>query len=133
MAQERIGFVGLGLMGHGMAANIVAKGYGLTVYAHRNRAPVEDLVSKGASEAGSLAELAAASDIVFLCLTGSPQVAEVVAANPSEWERYVGGDDKLTGFFTGAVFTLEYFTNASLPVAGSWSSVRTAIGEGSRP
>jgi 3-hydroxyisobutyrate dehydrogenase-like beta-hydroxyacid dehydrogenase len=80
MAQERIGFVGLGLMGHGMAANIVAKGYGLTVYAHRNRAPVEDLVSKGASEAGSLAELAAASDIVFLCLTGSPQVAEVVAA-----------------------------------------------------
>lgn len=79
MDKERIGFVGVGLMGHGMAKNIVEKGFPLTVVAHRNRAPVDDLVARGAREAGSLAELAEASDIVVLCVTGSPQVEAAVA------------------------------------------------------
>ncbi len=78
--QLRIGFAGLGLMGQGMAANIVGKGFPLTVLGHRNRAPIEDLVARGATEARDAAALAAASDVIFLCLTGSPQVAEVVAA-----------------------------------------------------
>ena len=78
MTKERIGFVGVGLMGHGMAKNIVAKGYDLTVLGHRNRAPVEDLVKRGAKEAKSARELAEASDIVFICVTGSPQVEAVV-------------------------------------------------------
>ena len=42
---QRIGFIGAGLMGHGMAKNIVEKGYELTVLAHRNRAPIEDLLA----------------------------------------------------------------------------------------
>ncbi|MGQ0566477.1 MAG: NAD(P)-dependent oxidoreductase [Gemmobacter sp.] len=75
----RIGFVGLGLMGHGMATNILAKGYPLTVIAHRNRAPLEDLVAKGATEAADMADLARRSDIILMCLTGSPEVASVVA------------------------------------------------------
>lgn len=75
----RIGFIGLGLMGHGMATNILTKGYALTGIAHRNRAPLQDLVAKGAVEATSIEDLARASDIIFLCLTGSPEVAEVVA------------------------------------------------------
>ena len=78
MSKERIGFVGVGLMGHGMAKNIVEKGYVLTVLGHRNRAPVEDLVKRGAKEATSARELAEASDIVFICVTGSPQVEAVV-------------------------------------------------------
>ena len=78
--RERVGFVGIGLMGQGMAKNIVEKGYGLTTIAHRNRAPLDDLLTRGAVEAASLVDLAAASDIVFLCLTGSPQVEAVVAA-----------------------------------------------------
>lgn len=78
MTQEQIGFAGLGLMGHGMAKNIVEKGYPLTVTAHRNRAPVDDLIGRGAVEA-SLEELAARSTIIFLTLPGSPQVAEAVA------------------------------------------------------
>ena len=78
MTQERIGFVGLGLMGHGMAKNIVEKGYALTVTAHRNRVPVEDLIARGAVEA-SLEDLAKASTIIFLTLPGSPQVSETVA------------------------------------------------------
>jgi len=76
---ERIGFVGVGLMGHGMAANILKGGYPVTVIAHRNRAPVEDLVVRGAAEAGSLADLAGASDVVFVCAPGSPQVEAIVA------------------------------------------------------
>ena len=76
---EKIGFVGIGLMGQGMAKNIVEKGFSLQVIAHRNRAPLEDLVARGAVEAASLQALAAACDIIFLCLTGSPQVEAVVA------------------------------------------------------
>jgi 3-hydroxyisobutyrate dehydrogenase-like beta-hydroxyacid dehydrogenase len=77
-AQQRIGFIGLGMMGHGMAKNLVTKGFPLTVVGHRNRAPVEDLTKLGAKEAKSAAELAQACDIVFVCVTGSPQVEETV-------------------------------------------------------
>ena len=75
---ETIGFLGLGLMGHGMARNIVEKGYALTVAAHRNRAPIEDLVSRGAVEVRTPREVAERSSIVFLCVTGSPQVEALV-------------------------------------------------------
>ncbi len=78
-AKPRIGFVGLGLMGHGMATNILAKGYALTGIAHRNRVPLDDLVARGAVEAADMADLARRSDIVFLCLTGSPEAEAVVA------------------------------------------------------
>lgn len=80
MSQTQVGFVGLGLMGQGMAANIVAKGYPLSVYAHRNRSPIEDLIARGATEATSLADLASGCAVIFLCLSGSPQVEDVVAA-----------------------------------------------------
>jgi hypothetical protein len=75
---ERVGFVGLGLMGHGMAKNLVEKGFPLTVLAHRNRRPVDDLVARGAVEATSPADLARASDVVVLCVTGSPQVEAIL-------------------------------------------------------
>ncbi len=78
MDKPRIGFVGLGLMGHGMARNLVTKGYPLAVRAHRNRKPLEDLVAAGAREVPSNADLARDNDIVFLCVTGAPQVEEVV-------------------------------------------------------
>jgi 3-hydroxyisobutyrate dehydrogenase-like beta-hydroxyacid dehydrogenase len=79
MSKERIGFIGTGLMGHGMAANICKAGFPLTVIAHSNRAPVEDLVSKGATEAATLADLAAASTIIHICAPGSPQVEAIIA------------------------------------------------------
>jgi 3-hydroxyisobutyrate dehydrogenase-like beta-hydroxyacid dehydrogenase len=78
MDKPRIGFVGIGLMGHGMAKNLVTKGYPLTLRIHRNRKPAEDLLAAGAKEVASYADLAKASDIVFLCVTGAPQVEEVV-------------------------------------------------------
>lgn len=69
-----VGFVGVGLMGHGMAKNLVSKGWPLVVLGHRKREPVEHLKSLGAREAATPRELAAQCEIVHLCVTGSPQV-----------------------------------------------------------
>jgi 3-hydroxyisobutyrate dehydrogenase-like beta-hydroxyacid dehydrogenase len=79
----RIGFIGAsGLMGHGMARNLLAKGHSLTLAVHRNRDRVADLLAAGATETASAKEVAAASDLVFICVTGSPQVeASVNGAN----------------------------------------------------
>jgi 3-hydroxyisobutyrate dehydrogenase-like beta-hydroxyacid dehydrogenase len=74
-----IGFIGAsGMMGHGMARNLQAKGHALTLTVHRNRDRVADLLEGGASEALSAADLAARSDLVFICVTGSPQVEACV-------------------------------------------------------
>ena len=77
---ERVGFAGLGYMGHGMAHNILTKGYPLAVLPHRKREAVENLVAKGATEVNSATALAEASDVIVLCLTASPQVEEVIQA-----------------------------------------------------
>src|SRR5437588_5401055 len=76
--KPRVGFIGLGLMGHGMAKNLAAKGFPLTVRVHRNRKAAEDILAAGAREARTNAELANSSDVVILCVTGSPQVEEIV-------------------------------------------------------
>ena len=75
---EQIGFIGVGRMGHGMAANLLAKGFPLTVLGHQNHAPVEDLVARGAREGATVRELAEKCAVVFLCVTGSPQVEAIV-------------------------------------------------------
>jgi 3-hydroxyisobutyrate dehydrogenase-like beta-hydroxyacid dehydrogenase len=74
--KERIGFIGVGLMGEGMASNLVRKGWPLTVLAHRKREAIDRLIALGASEAPTARALAEASDIVILCVTGSPQVEQ---------------------------------------------------------
>jgi 3-hydroxyisobutyrate dehydrogenase-like beta-hydroxyacid dehydrogenase len=75
---SKLGFVGVGLMGHGMASHLLAKGHEVTIIANRNRGPVDDLVSKGAREAKTLAELARGRDGVFICVATSEQVRQVV-------------------------------------------------------
>jgi 3-hydroxyisobutyrate dehydrogenase-like beta-hydroxyacid dehydrogenase len=76
--RETIGFIGLGLMGHGMAKNIVEKGFPLIVTGHRNRAPIDDLVHRGATEVSSARQVAERAGIVFLCVTGSREVEAVI-------------------------------------------------------
>ncbi|MCE9658063.1 MAG: NAD(P)-dependent oxidoreductase [Burkholderiales bacterium] len=74
-----IGFIGAsGLMGHGMAKHLRAKGHELSVTVHRNRERLADLLAAGATEAATPAALAASCEIVFLCVTGSPQVEAAV-------------------------------------------------------
>lgn len=74
MTIKRVGLIGVGLMGHGIGKNILKKGFELTVMAHRNREPIDDLVKLGAKELGSPHAVAKASDMVILCVTGTPQV-----------------------------------------------------------
>ena len=78
MDKPRIGFIGIGLMGHGIAKNLVTKGFPLTVRVNRNRAPLADLLAAGAKEVKTNAEVARNADIVFLCVTGAPQVEEII-------------------------------------------------------
>ena len=78
MSKARIGFVGIGLMGHGIAKNLVTKGHPLTVRVNRNRKPLEDLLAAGAKEVATNADVARDADIVFLCVTGAPQVEEII-------------------------------------------------------
>jgi 3-hydroxyisobutyrate dehydrogenase-like beta-hydroxyacid dehydrogenase len=78
MGKPRIGMIGLGLMGHGIAKNLVTKGFPLTVRVHRNRKPLEDLVAAGAKEVKTNADVARVSDVVILCVTGAPEVDDIV-------------------------------------------------------
>lgn len=79
MMKERIGFAGLGFMGHGLAKNVVEKGWPLAVVGHRRREAVEDLKQRGATEVESPRALAETCDVVVLCVTGSPQVEALIS------------------------------------------------------
>ena len=72
---ERLGFVGLGIMGSGMASNLVDKGHRLTVW---NRTPSKAEAIPGATVADSPAELAETVDIVMVCVSDSPDVVAVL-------------------------------------------------------
>ena len=73
----KIGFIGAGYMGYGMALNLVNK-YDLTVFAHKNRKPIDDLVQKGAKEATDLEELASLSKVIIMCVTNTPVALDVI-------------------------------------------------------
>ena len=77
--KERIGYIGVGLMGHGAAKNILEKGgHPLTIMGHRNREPVDDLVRRGAAEVATAADVARNADIVFMSLPSSAEVEALV-------------------------------------------------------
>ncbi|MYG25840.1 MAG: NAD(P)-dependent oxidoreductase, partial [Boseongicola sp. SB0677_bin_26] len=78
MTKPAVGMIGVGLMGRGIAKNIVEAGYPLTVVAHRRREAVDDLVARGAAEASGVKELAERSEIIHICVTGSAEVEELV-------------------------------------------------------
>src|ERR1700722_18854944 len=74
---DRIGFVGLGRMGKGMASNLQKKGFVLTVF-DLQETPLADLEKLGAKRAKSFAELVQNSDVVLTVLPGSPEVEAAV-------------------------------------------------------
>lgn len=75
---KHIGVIGAsGLMGHGIAKNLQAKGFDVSLTVHRNTERVADLLAAGAKQVGSPAELGAC-DAVVICVTGSPQVEETL-------------------------------------------------------
>ncbi len=74
---ERIGFIGLGIMGRGMARNLLNAGFSLTVW-NRTAARMDELVDAGARAGSSPADVATQSDIVFICVSDTPDVETVV-------------------------------------------------------
>jgi 3-hydroxyisobutyrate dehydrogenase len=74
---ERIGFIGLGIMGGGMARNLLKAGFDLTVW-NRTASRMQPLVDAGAHPATSPAALAAECDIVITCVSDTPDVESVI-------------------------------------------------------
>ena len=74
---ERVGFIGLGIMGRPMAHHLLQAGFPLIVHS-RSPGPVQALAAAGAEAARSSAEVAAASTIVITMLPDTPDVDEVV-------------------------------------------------------
>lgn len=77
---ERIGFIGLGIMGRGMAHNLLQAGFPLRVW-NRTASRVEPFVEAGAEAGDSPADVAAHSDIIVVCVSDTPDVEEVVLGN----------------------------------------------------
>ena len=77
MSGERVGFIGLGIMGKPMARHLLDAGFPMTVHS-RSAGPVDELVEAGASRAGSPAEVAAASDVVITMLPDTPDAEQVL-------------------------------------------------------
>jgi 3-hydroxyisobutyrate dehydrogenase len=80
MADERIGFIGLGIMGRGMSRNLLDAGLALTVW-NRTSERAREIVDAGATLAGSPAEVAEASDIVVTCVSDTPDVEQVLTGD----------------------------------------------------
>ncbi|MFJ3820607.1 2-hydroxy-3-oxopropionate reductase [Streptomyces nodosus] len=76
-APRKIAFIGLGIMGSPMAANLVKAGHTVTGY-NRSRPAVDKLVAAGGKGAGSVAEAVADAEIVITMVPADPQVEEVV-------------------------------------------------------
>ena len=75
-----IGFIGLGVMGAAMARNLIKAGFKVTVH-NRSRGKVDGLVREGATDGGSPAGVAKASEIVLLCVPDTPDVERVLFGN----------------------------------------------------
>jgi 3-hydroxyisobutyrate dehydrogenase len=74
---EKIGFIGLGIMGQGMAHNILKAGFPLTVW-NRTASKMEPLVEAGAQAASDPADVAAKSDVIVICVSDTPDVEAVI-------------------------------------------------------
>lgn len=88
-----IGMIGIGMMGHGIASNLLKHGHHLTVLEHPGNQPLDTLLAAGAQTCRTPQALAAQSDIIILCVTGTPQVEAVL----------LGDDGVLKGLRPGTV------------------------------
>ena len=104
MSKPTIGFMGLGLMGGAMVGRLQDQGYAVNVIANRTRTYVDQAIARGATEVSTAKELAAASDIVMLCMDTSANVEA----------RMRGADGVIAGLKPGAV-VIDFGT--SLPAS----------------
>ena len=74
----QVGMIGVGLMGHGIALNVLKGGFSLVMMDHPGNQPTDDLKGMGAGYQDTPKAVAAESDLLILCLTGSAQVEAVL-------------------------------------------------------
>lgn len=91
MSDRSIGFIGLGIMGGPMAANLVEAGYEVIGY-NRSDEPVEELVAEGGMASESAADVAGRSDVIILCLPDSAVVEAVMHASDGVISGLEGGE-----------------------------------------
>lgn len=104
MTKPAIGFIGLGLMGSAMVERLQAMGYDVTITPNRSRPNIDAAVARGATEVATARDVAAASDIVMLCMDTSDSVEA----------RMRGDDGVIAGLRNGAV-VIDFGT--SLPAS----------------
>jgi len=104
MSKPNIGFIGLGLMGSAMVGRLQDVGYNVTVTANRSRPNIDAAVARGAVEVATARDVAAASDIVMLCMDTSASVER----------RMRGSDGIIAGLRNGAT-VIDFGT--SLPAS----------------
>ncbi len=75
---KKIGVIGVGIMGQGIASNLLKHGHSLVLLEHGGNQPLDVLIASGATTATRASALAAQVEIVLLCVTGSPQVEAVM-------------------------------------------------------
>ena len=92
MTVERVGIIGLGIMGKPMATNLLSAGFPLTVHS-RSAGPVDEVVAAGATRGASPQAVAAASDVIITMLPDTPDVESVL----------FGGEGVASGAAAGAL------------------------------
>jgi len=89
---EKVGFIGLGIMGGGMARNLLKAGFDVTVW-NRTAVRMDPLIAAGAAAGNSPADVAAQCDIILVCVSDTPDVEAVI----------LGADGVLAGAKAGAL------------------------------
>ena len=90
MAEPKIGFVGLGIMGKPMARNLLKAGFDLTFYARRAEI-VSEMESEGATSVSSSKAVAEAADIIITIVTADAEVREVILGSEGVLEGATDG------------------------------------------
>ncbi|MGX7709254.1 NAD(P)-dependent oxidoreductase [Methylobacterium sp. Gmos1] len=119
MSKQTIGIVGVGLMGHGIALNVARKGWPLGYLDHPGNQPTDDLDALGATRHADRASLARASEVVILCVTGTPQVEDVL----------LGRDGQREGGLLSALRPGTVVVDCSTAVPASTARVAAAVAQ----
>jgi 2-hydroxy-3-oxopropionate reductase len=114
----KIGFAGMGIMGRGMAANLVSTGHDVTVW-NRTRERTADLAAAGATVAETPASLAAACDITMMCVSDTPDV-EQVALGESGLIEGLGAGKLVVDHSTISASATRRFAAAVREVGAAW-------------
>ena len=88
---DKIGFVGLGIMGKPMAKNLLKAGFDVTFYARRPEV-IKEAEEAGGKAVGSSKAVAEATDIIVTCVTADPEVREVILGENGVLEGASEGD-----------------------------------------